>query len=66
MKIQNLSSVFTINNNRSDPENPVINEDLSIYSVPSYKSNIPASEEKKKLEELPTYEDFVKFKINKY
>lgn len=49
-----------------DPENPVINDDLSIYSVPSYKSNIPSNEGKKKLEELPTYDDFVKLKIDKY
>ena len=59
-----MSSVFSIQN--LDPENPVINDDLSIYSVPSYKSNIPSNEGKKKLEELPTYDDFVKLKIDKY
>lgn len=53
-------SIHGLNNNNFDPENPIINDDISVSSVPSYKPKSPDPQPKKKEEDLPTYEQFTK------
>ena len=63
----NNQLIYSLNTENNSAILNMNNEDLSIASIPSYKPSFKSSNKdiKKKEEELPTYDDFVK-KTSKY